>query len=67
MSRQDELRARAHDLLARAKAEESVTESLVCLLHAMECDQEADLLNGPDFPHAHVIGPHIGGGTRETA
>jgi hypothetical protein len=50
MSSENDLRAKAQDLLRQAKAAEGRSESLVYLMCAMEYDQEADLLEHLDAP-----------------
>jgi hypothetical protein len=50
MSSENDLREKAQALLRQAKAAEGRSESLVYLMHAMECEQEADLLEHLDAP-----------------
>ena len=47
MSSREELRAKAQELLSRAKAEPASSESLVYILRSLECDTEAEQLDGP--------------------
>lgn len=51
MSSREELRAKARELLSQAKAEPGSSESLLCILRSLECDIEADQLEGrqPDM------------------
>lgn len=69
MTSSDQLRSKAQKLLAQAKAAEGSSESLVHLLHSLECDTQADALeegsNG--VPEPHVIEQQTGGGERESA
>ena len=52
MSRLDELRAKAQKLLAQAKAAKGSSESLVYVMHSMECDNEAERLEQDEGPGA---------------
>jgi hypothetical protein len=66
MRKRDELRAKAKAHLERAKAAEASSESLVHLLHALECDTEAYALEQAELPPPHVIDQQTGG-NRESA
>lgn len=50
MSGRNDLRAKAQELLQQAKAAAGRSESVAYLMRAMECDQEADLLEHLDAP-----------------
>lgn len=55
MTPAEELRAQARALYERAKAVRQPDESLVHVLHAIEREAEADLLERDEMPEAHVI------------
>jgi hypothetical protein len=55
MVRADELRAQARSLYQLAKATSHPDESLLHVLHAIELEADADLLERTDIPKAHVI------------
>lgn len=64
MASTNELRTKAQRLLQQAKAAEGGSDSLVYLMRALECDQEADLLAHLDAP---AIVPQGDGSDRENA
>jgi hypothetical protein len=53
MSRQDELRAKAQELLERARATQEPSEGLLYVMRSIECDREADFLEETDIPEPH--------------
>jgi hypothetical protein len=55
MTRAEELRSQARALYDRAKATSQPDESLLHVLHAVELETHADLLECGDIPEAHVI------------
>jgi hypothetical protein len=55
MIRAQELRSRARTLYGLAKATPHPDESLLHVLHAVELETQADLLERGDIPDAHVI------------
>jgi hypothetical protein len=64
MTRADELRAQARSLYDLAKATSQPDESLLHVLHAIELEADADLLDRGDIPQPHVIDiPRLGPAT----
>ena len=55
MTHADELRAQARSLYQRAKDTSHPDESLLHVLHAIELEADADLLERDNLPKAHVI------------
>jgi hypothetical protein len=55
MTHADELRVQARSLYELAKTTPEPDEGLLHLLHAIELEAEADLLERGDIPKAHVI------------
>jgi hypothetical protein len=64
MTRADELRAQARTLYDLAKATSQPDESLLHVLHAIELEGDADLLERDDIPKAHVINSRAAAGDR---
>ena len=64
MTRADELRAQARSLYELAKATSQPDESLLHVLHAIELEAAADLLERGDIPKAHVIDSRTAAGDR---
>jgi hypothetical protein len=60
MTRAEELRSRARALYDLAKATPQPDESLLHVLHAVEFETHADLLECGDIPEAHVIDSRAG-------
>lgn len=50
MTGSEKLRAKAKELLNEAKAAEDTSDSLVRLLHSLECEKEADALEQDEVP-----------------
>jgi len=67
MTRADELRAQARSLYELAKSTSYPDESLLHVLHAIELEADADLLERDDIPDAHVIDSRRSAGRRENA
>jgi hypothetical protein len=65
MTRADELRVQARSLYELAKATPHADESLLHVLHAIELEADADLLERGDIPEAHVIESRASSGRRE--
>ena len=65
MTRADELRAQARSLYQLAKSTSHPDESLLLLLHAIELEADADLLERRDVPQPHVIDSRRSAGRRE--
>jgi hypothetical protein len=59
MTRADELRAQARSHYQLAKATSHPDESLLHVLHAIELEADADLLEREDIPKAHVIDSRV--------
>ena len=66
MTRAAELRAQARSLYDLAKATSQPDESLLHVLHAIELEADADLLEGRDIPKAHVIDSRASAGNRNS-
>jgi hypothetical protein len=66
MPRADELRAQARSLYALAKATSQPDESLLHVLHAIEFEADADLLERGEIPKAHVIDSRPAAGNRNS-
>jgi hypothetical protein len=66
MARADELRAQARSLYQKAKATSHPDESLLHVLHAIELEADAALLEQErdEIPTAHVIDSHAMAGHR---
>jgi hypothetical protein len=67
MARAHELRTQARAFYQLAKATSHPDESLLHVLHAIEFESEAALLERGDIPDAHVIESHATPGHRDTA
>jgi hypothetical protein len=65
MAYADELRAQARSLYELAKATPQPDESLLHVLHAIELEADADLLEHGDIPKAHVIESRAAAGNRD--
>jgi len=65
MTRADELRAEARSLYQRARDTSHPDESLLHILHAIELEADADLLERDAIPEAHVIDSHTTAGHRD--
>ena len=65
MAHADELRAQARSLYELAKATPEPDESLLHVLHAIELEADADLLEPDDIPKAHVIESRAAAGNRD--
>lgn len=66
ITRADELRAQARSLYQLAKATTSPDESLLHVLHAIELEEDAELLERGNFPKAHVIDSRASAGNRNS-
>jgi hypothetical protein len=66
MARADELRAQARTLYELAKTTSQPDESLLHVLHAIELEADADLLERRDIPKAHVIESRALAGNRNS-
>ena len=66
MARADELRAQARTLYELAKTTSQPDESLLHVLHAIELEADADLLERRDSPQAHVIESRALAGNRNS-
>ena len=66
MARADELRAQARTLYELAKKTSQPDESLLHVLHAIELEADADLLERRDVPKAHVIDSRALAGNRSS-
>jgi hypothetical protein len=66
MARADELRAQARTLYDLAKRTSQPDESLLHVLHAIELEADADLLERRDIPKAHVIESRALAGNRDS-
>lgn len=66
MARADELRAQARTLYELAKKTSQPDESLLHVLHAIELEADADLLERRDVPKAHVIDSRALAGNRNS-
>lgn len=67
MTRADELRAQARSLYALAKATSQPDDSLLHVLHAIELEADADLLERGEIPKPHVIDSRPAAGNRNSA
>ena len=65
MTRADELRAEARSLYELAKRSPHPDESLLHVLHAIELEADADILEPRDIPQAHVIDSRASARNRE--
>jgi hypothetical protein len=59
MARAEELRAKARSLYDLAKTTPHPDESLLHVLHALELESDADLMERGDVPKAHVIDSRV--------
>jgi hypothetical protein len=59
MTHADELRAQARSLYQLAKATSHPDESLLHVLHAIELEADAEVLERRDIPKAHVIDSRV--------
>lgn len=66
MRRSDDLRAQARSLYQLAKATSSPDESLLHVLHAIELEADAELLERDDIPKAHVIDSRTSADNRDS-
>jgi hypothetical protein len=66
MTRAEELRSQARALYDLAKATPQPDESLLHVLHAVELETHADLLECDDLPEAHVIGSRTARANRKS-
>lgn len=66
MKEAEELRAQARSLYALAKATLQPDESLLHVLHAIELEADADLLERKDLPEPHVIDSRASAGNRNS-
>ena len=66
MSHADELRAQARSLYQLAKDTSQPDESLLHVLHGIELEAHADLLERGDIPNAHVISARASAGKRDS-
>ncbi len=64
MTRADELRAQARSLYQLAKKTPHPDESLLHVLHAIELEADADVLERDEIPSAHVIDSRSPAGNR---
>ena len=64
MTPAEELRSQARSLYDLAKATSHPDESLLHVLHAIELEAEADILERGDIPEAHVIDSRTASGHR---
>jgi hypothetical protein len=65
MARADQVRAQARSLYELAKATSQPDESLLHVLHAIELEEDADLLERGEIPKAHVIQSRASAGNRK--
>ena len=65
MPRADELRAQARSLYQLAKATSHPDESLLHVLHAIELEADAALLERGEIPTAHVIDSRVSASHRD--
>jgi hypothetical protein len=66
MRRADELRAQARSLYQLAKATSSPDESLLHVLHAIELEADAEVLEHGDIPKAYVIDSRASADNRDS-
>ncbi len=66
MTRAEELRTQARALYALAQTTPQPDESLLHILHALELETDADLLEGGDLPKPHVIDSRTVSANRRT-
>jgi hypothetical protein len=64
MTRADELRAQARSLYQLAKRTSHPDESLLHVLHAIELEAAADVVERGEIPRAHVIDSRMAAGSR---
>ncbi len=62
MTRADELRAHARSLYKLAKRTPHPDESLLHVLHAIELEADAEILERGDIPDAHIIDSRLSAG-----